>query len=222
MSAVRARPGLFITLEGCEGVGKSTQQRMLQRRLEGLGLKVTTTREPGGTVLGGRIRDIVRRPSNEPFAPKTELLLYLADRAQHLERVVGPALAQNQVVVSDRFTDSTEVYQGIARGLGREEVRRLNLWLCQDIWPDLTLLLDLDPSTGLERIRSSRGEDNMDRLENEELGFHLKLRQGFLDQAAAEPERIQVVPAHLSPDQVADAIWSHVEPLVRSWRGHEG
>ncbi|MBU4565720.1 MAG: dTMP kinase [Desulfarculus sp.] len=210
----------FITLEGGEGVGKSTQQRMLVRRARGLGLTVTGTREPGATQLGASVRDLLTTPGNDHPGQRSELLLYLADRAQHVERVIAPALEGGQVVICDRFADSSEVYQGRARGLGVEWVRGLNRWACGEVWPDLTILLDLEPGLGLRRVNKRQGELGLttDRLENEGLEFHRQVRQGFLDQAAAEPERIKVVDASMPQDEVALAVWALAEPLLKEFK----
>lgn len=212
--------GLFITLEGGEGVGKSTQMRMLVRRLEGSGWKVEATREPGATPLGKRISDLVRSASGAGPVDKAELMLYLADRAQHVERVIAPALAKGMAVVCDRFIDSSEVYQGRARGLGRDQVRRLNEWVCGQVWPDLTVVLDLDPEIGLQRAleRQDSLGLGLDRLESEAIDFHRQVQRGFLAQAESEPERIRVVDAGLPRDQVAESIWAQVNGLVKERR----
>ncbi len=213
--------GLFITLEGGEGVGKSTQQALLLRRLRAAGVRAQSTREPGATPLGVEIRALLIELGNEAPAPTTELLLYLADRAQHVASLVGPLLAEGVCVVCDRFADSSEVYQGRARGLGWERIRELNRWICGSVWPDLTLVLDLDPALGLKRVLERQGGLGLvpDRLENEGLSFHRLVRQGFCEQAASEPERIKLVDASLPVEAVAAAIWAQVEPLVRAWRG---
>lgn len=210
----------FLTLEGGEGAGKSTQHSMLVRRARGLGLKVVGTREPGATVLGARVRDILTGPSREQPSPRAELMLYMADRAQHISQIIAPALSEGKVVICDRFADSSEVYQGRARGLGQETVRRLNQWACGDIWPDLTVLLDQDPAVGLKRVYKRQGDLGLtpDRLENEGLEFHKLVRQGYLDQAQAEPGRIKVVDAGLAPDELAEAVWEMVEPLLKEWK----
>jgi len=212
--------GLFITLEGGEGVGKSTQLRMLVRRLEGAGWKVEVTREPGATALGKRISDMVRSSAGGGPVDKAELLLYLADRAQHVARVIEPALARGMAVLCDRFADSSEVYQGRARGLGAAQVRRLNQWVCGAIWPDLTLVLDLDPKIGLQRAleRQDSLGLGLDRLESEDMEFHRRVRKGFLDQAASEPDRVKVVDAGLPPDEVAARIWAQVELVLEGRR----
>jgi dTMP kinase len=212
--------GMFITLEGGEGTGKSTQVRMLVRRLEGVGRKVEATREPGATPLGKRISDLVRSTAGTGPVDKAELMLYLADRAQHVERVIAPALAKGMAVVCDRFVDSSEVYQGLGRELGASEVRRLNQWVCGDVWPDLTVVLDLDPETGLRRAMERQDSLGLglDRLEKEAIDFHRQVRRGFLSQAEAEPERVKVVDAGLPQDQVAERIWEQVERLLKERR----
>jgi dTMP kinase len=212
--------GLFITLEGGEGAGKSTQQRMLVRRLEGLGWSVTATREPGATSLGRRLRSLVAEAGAAAPVPRAELLLYLADRAQHVEQIIAPALERGLAVVCDRFADSSEVYQGLARGLGQKEVRRLNRWVCGEAWPALTIVLDLDPAVGLSRAGARQDSLGLglDRLESEGLGFHQKVREGFLARAEAEPERVRVVDASASPDEVAEAVWDLAGPLARKRR----
>lgn len=216
--------GRFITLEGGEGAGKSTQQALLLRRLRAAGVRAQSTREPGATPLGVEIRALLIELSGESPAPATELLLYLADRAQHVASLVRPLLDKGVWVVCDRFADSSEVYQGRARGLGWERVRELNRWICGPVWPDLTLVLDLDPALGLKRVLERQGELGLvpDRLENEGLAFHWRVRQGFQDQAAAEPGRIKLVDASQAAEAVAEAIWTQVEPLVRAWRGDAG
>jgi dTMP kinase len=217
--AIKTRPP-FITLEGGEGAGKSTQQHMLVRRARGLGLTVTSTREPGATLLGASVRELLTAPGKDHPGRRSELFLYLADRAQHVERVIAPALSEGQVVICDRFTDSSEVYQGRARGLGADWVRTLNRWACGEVWPDLTILLDLEPGAGLGRVNQRQGRLGLtpDRLENEGLGFHQKVRQGFLDQAAEEAERIKVVDASQPQEKVAGAVWALAEPLLKEFK----
>ncbi|MFZ5586219.1 MAG: dTMP kinase [Thermodesulfobacteriota bacterium] len=219
-----SRQGLFITLEGGEGAGKSTQQALLLGRLRAAGVRALSTREPGATPLGVEIRALLIELGGEAPSPLTELMLYLADRAQHVERELKPLLEQGVALVCDRFADSSEVYQGRVRGLGWEKVRELNRWVCGEVWPDLTIVLDLDPAVGLERVLKRQGSLGLapDRLEAESLDFHRRIRQGFLDQAAAEPQRIRLVDASGPAEAVAAAIWSSVEPVVRAWReaGH--
>ena len=212
--------GLFITLEGGEGAGKSTQQLMLLKRLREQGIRAQGSREPGATPLGVEIRALLIELAREAPSQRTELLLYLADRAQHVQGLLAPLLGEPVVVVCDRFADSSEVYQGRARGLGQEWVRQLNRWVCGPIWPDLTILLDLDPALGLKRVLERQGELGLvpDRLEALGLAFHHRVRQGFLDQAAAEPARIKVVEAGAPAAQVAQAVWRQVEPVLAAWK----
>lgn len=218
------RRGLFITLEGGEGVGKSTQQGLLLKRLRAEGVKALGSREPGATALGVELRGVLMDLGGEAPCQEAELLLYLADRAQHVRQVLLPALADGAVVVCDRFADSSEVYQGRVRGLGVERVRQLNRWVCGDLWPDLTLVLDLDPGLGLGRVRQRQGDLGLapDRLESEGLAFHQAVRQGFLEQVAQEPQRLKFIEAGRSPQRVAGDIWALVEPLMHAWRQARG
>ncbi len=210
----------FITLEGGEGCGKSTHAGLLAQRLQEQGLPVLLTHEPGATELGRALRRLLADPAGPDPCPQAELLLYLADRAQHLEQVIRPALASGRVVVCDRFADSSEVYQGLARGLSRQRVRELNRWLCGDTWPDLTLVLDLDPALGLARARQRQGEAGLDRLELAGGEFHRRVREGFLELARREPDRVRLVDAAGSRQEVARRIWELVQPLLESWRRH--
>ena len=206
--------GLFITLEGGEGVGKSTQLIWLQEQLLQMGLTVRSTREPGGSNLGQKLRDIVL---NDPMAPSTELLIYLADRMQHVHEKLSPWVQEKQVILCDRFIDSSEVYQGVSRGLGQQLVRQLHeLLLPANLWPKLTILLDMPPEEGLKRV-NLRANKN-DRLENELIDFHQKVRQGFLDQAAGESERIKIVNALGSLPEVNSRVWQEALPVVQAWQ----
>lgn len=190
---------MFITLEGIEGSGKTSQVRAISRWLAAAGHACVTTREPGGTSIGGQIRSVLLHPKNEGLAPGAELLLYMADRVQHLETVVRPALAAGKVVVCDRFFDATLVYQGYARGLDREMIRRLHQLTCGGVTPDLTLLLDLDPETGLarawRRIHKDSTHAKESRFEKETLDFHRRVREGYLDLARQEPGRFCLIDA---------------------------
>ena len=211
----------FITLEGGEGAGKTTQLKKLARRVAGLGLKVETTLQPGATGLGKAIRRLLQDPDlGSGPAPLAELMLYLADRAQHVETVIRPELEAGTVVICDRFADSSEVYQGLARGLGLDMVRGLNRVVCGDIWPDLTICLDLDPAVGLRRALGRQGELGLgpDRMEQLGLEFHRKVREGFLSRVKDEPERIKLVDASGGEERVTELIWEQVEPVLRKWR----
>lgn len=189
---------MFITLEGVEGCGKSTHLRLLSEWLEAQGVAHTVTREPGGTSFGAGIRALLVNPAAEEVAPLCELLLYVADRAQHVARLLAPKLAAGELVLSDRFSDATLAYQGWGRGLDRATVRQLNELACQGLKPDLTLLLDCEPETGLARARRraqglAAGVSAEDRFEREELEFHRRVRQGYLALAREEPGRIRVI-----------------------------
>lgn len=190
---------MFITLEGPEGAGKSTQLPQLATWLEVSGHTVVTTKNPGGTPIGGQIREVLLKPANRDMVPLTELLLYAADRAQHMATVVAPALAQGSVVLCDRYTDSTVAYQGYGRGLDQALIAHLNTLATGGRVPDLTLLLDLPPEEGLARIAATR---QVDRVEVETLAFHRRLREGYLALAASEPARFVVVDATAPPAHV--------------------
>lgn len=197
---------MFITLEGGEGVGKTTQQALLAERLQREGYACVSTREPGGTALGRALRELLLH--GDPLTPLAELLLYAADRAEHVNKVIAPALAVGQVVICDRFTDSTLAYQGYGRGLNLEQIRQLNHLATGGLQPQLTLWLDLAPEVGLARSRLG------DKLEQEHLEFHRRVYRGFQALAAAEPQRIVRIDAGGSPLEVAARIWSVVKPRL--------
>ncbi|MGD8286971.1 MAG: dTMP kinase [Desulfobacterales bacterium] len=190
---------MFITLEGIEGSGKTTQIRQLSTYIEATGYRCVTTREPGGTSIGDKIRAILLNPENNDLSPISELLLYMADRAQHLNSLIQPALDAGKIVLCDRYFDATVVYQGIARGLDTELIYSLHRLLFEDLKPEVTFLLDLPPSIGLARawkqiddgIRSG-GES---RFEEETLAFHEKVRAGYLELARLEADRFTVIDA---------------------------
>jgi dTMP kinase len=185
-------PGRFITLEGGEGAGKSTQIQVIKDYLLARGNEVVVTREPGGTSEGQEIRDLLVRGDKDKWSPLSETLLILADRATHLERVIRPALAEGKYVVCDRFFDSTRAYQGVAGGLGLDVVHNLQQPVLGATLPDVTLLLDIDPEKGLRRAQERGGEL---RFESKTLAYHRTLRNAFLDFAAQEPDRIFVIDA---------------------------
>jgi dTMP kinase len=201
--------GLFITLEGPEGAGKSTQIKRLCDWLEASGHAVLCTRNPGGTAIGQQIRQVLLDPANKAMVPMAELMLYAADRAQHVQEIVMPALAQGRIVVCDRFGDSTLAYQGYGRGLDLTLLRALNEMATGGLRPDLTLLLDLPSEIGLERVAKARA---IDRLEDEAIAFHHRLRDGYLALAAAEPDRFAITDATASPDAVHVALVAAVTP----------
>ncbi len=203
--------GMFITLEGIEGSGKSTQIKYLIRTLEQKGHLCVYTREPGATPIGTQIRNILLDSKNNALVPLAELLLYEADRAQHVSEVIEPALHQGKVVISDRFFDATVVYQGYARGFDLEFIDVLHRQVLREHRPNLTLLLDLPVETGLERAwkriagEESRGPKE-DRFEMEDPAFHERVRQGYLTVAEMEPERFRVVDASKPPNDVHEEI----------------
>ena len=199
--------GKFVVLEGGEGAGKSTLAHVLAERLRDEGLEVVVTREPGATLLGTHIREMLLSASTHPPTPLAELLLYAADRAQHCATVIVPALERGAWVLSDRFADSSVVYQGIGRGLGRTLVEKLNAIATAGLEPDRTLLLDVPPELGLARAAEGRG-GKLDRLESEPIDFHRKLRKGFLALAERRPSQYRVLDARLPADALAEAAWA--------------
>jgi dTMP kinase len=203
-----AYAGLFVVFEGGEGAGKSTQVQRLAALLEQQGREVVVTREPGATAVGARIRALLLDPATR-LSSRAEALLYAADRAQHVATVVRPALERGAVVISDRYVDSSLAYQGAGRALEAEEVTQLSEWATQGLRPDVTLLLDVEPTVGLARATGSP-----DRIEQESLDFHRAVRKQFLALAAAAPERYLVVSALLSPDAVHEAVCTRVLPLL--------
>ncbi len=212
MSTTEARHrGLFITFEGLDGSGKTTQIERLAERLRSVGREVVVAVEPGGTRIGQQIRRILLDASNQEMAPTTEMLLYFASRAQNLVEVVRPGLARGAVVLADRFTDSTLAYQGYGRELGEEAVRSLHRIACADLEPDLTVLLDMDPETALARARE-RGQAN--RMDEQAAQFYDRVRHAYLAMAARQPHRFHVVDARQAPETVAAAVWEAVKPLL--------
>lgn len=202
--------GVLITFEGGEGSGKSTQIRLLASRLEGAGLTVRILREPGGTVVGEAVRGILLDPDHAGLDARAELLLYEASRAQLVAEVIEPALVAGEIILCDRFYDSSVAYQGYGRGLVVEEVEALNRIATGGLAPDRTLVLDIDPVLGLERATATAGAD---RLEAEDIGFHRRVREGFLALAAAEPARFRVIDAAGTVDELAALVFSAIEDL---------
>ena len=201
--------GKFITFEGGEGCGKSTQVKRLAARLAELGVEVLLTREPGGTWLSEQIRTLIKDQTTDAPCDRSELLLFLAARAQLVRNVIRPALAAGKWVVSDRFSDSTIAYQGYGRGLPLEILRDMNDFACEHLRPDLTILLDVPPETARARLRDREQATNTkaDRIELAGDEFHRRLRKGFAAQAAAEPGRIVTVDANGSVDEVWENVW---------------
>jgi len=211
--------GLFITMEGVEGSGKSTQLRLLARRLEALGLPLLVSKEPGGTALGQELRTLLLAPhaSGERWCPEAELLLFYADRVQHVATRIRPALEAGQVVLVDRFEDSSRAYQG-ACGVPEERLEALSHLALGGFRPDITLILDLDPEEGLRRVTARNGAlggaFRETRFDEAALAFHVDVRQRFQAIAAREPERAVLVPARGTEDTVAEALWAQVAPRL--------
>jgi dTMP kinase len=208
--------GLFITLEGPEGAGKSTNRDFLAERLRSHGIDVLLTREPGGTPLAERIRELLLAPSDEAMAADTELLLMFAARAQHIAGVIRPALARGQVVLCDRFTDATYAYQGGGRGLPVERIALLENFVQGELRPDLTLVFDLPVDVGLSRA-AARGR--LDRFEQEDRSFFEAVRQTYLQRAAAAPERYRVLDAAAPLADVQQTLEALLPELLERCRG---
>ena len=204
---------MFITIEGVEGSGKTTQVGRLGEALAREGRRVCVTREPGGTPLGSKIRALLLEESIE-IGLRAELLLMLADRAEHVERTIRPALELGEVVLCDRFSDSTLAYQAFGRGLPLEQVRRADEEARGGLLPDLTLVLDCPVEVGLERTRRRRATAGADRFESEALAFHERVRQGFLALARESPERIRVLDGREPADRLANHVLSVVRQLL--------
>ncbi len=213
--------GVFITIEGVEGSGKSTQLLRLSERLRRLGLPLVVSKEPGGTALGRELRRLLleRHASGETWCSEAELLLFYADRAQHLETVVRPSLAAGKIVLLDRFEDSTRAYQG-ASGVAESALDRLSELVLRGLKPHLTVMLDLDPEVSLQRVEVRNlalgGEFSETRFDQAELEFHRRVRNRFLVIAQNHPNRVALIPARNPVDQVAASIWVRVAPLLRS------
>jgi dTMP kinase len=203
--------GLFITFEGGEGCGKSTQSRLLLKKLEQRNIPVVLTHEPGGTALGTELRRALKRKLGSSISPQTELFLVAASRAQLVAELIRPALEEGKVVICDRFTHSTMVYQGYGRGLDFTAIQMVNNMATQNLNPDLIILLDISPEQGLARKRSLK-----DRFELEDLSFHQRVWEGYLKMAAAEPDRWLVIDASLPKRKIAERIWDRVSQLLPS------
>jgi dTMP kinase len=201
--------GPFITFEGGEGCGKSTHSRLLLRKLDQQNIPAILTHEPGGTPLGNELRKVLKRERSYPISPQAELFLLAASRAQLVAGVIRPALEAGKVVICDRFTHSTMVYQGYGRGLDFTAIKMVNNMATMHLSPDLIVLLDIPPEQGLARKRSLK-----DRFELEDLSFHRRVREGYVKMAAAEPDRWLVIDASLPKGKVAEVIWERVSRLL--------
>jgi dTMP kinase len=208
--------GFFVTFEGMDGSGKTTQMARLAAHLRDLGRTVLETAEPGGTAIGRKIRHILLDAGNQELSPTAELLLYFASRAQNVEEILLPALARGEIVLADRFTDSSLVYQGCGRGLGAETVLALDRIACQGLVPDLTILVDIDVETSLGRAHArNAGEPNAEtRMDEQGAGFHRKVHDAYRALALREPARIKVVDGRGSMDEVERAVWDVVKDYV--------
>ena len=201
--------GLFITFEGGEGCGKSTHSKLLLRKLEQQNITAILTHEPGGTALGNELRKALKRKRGSPISPQAELFLVAASRAQLVAEAIRPALEAGKVVICDRFTHSTMVYQGYGRGLDFTAIKMVNNMATTHLNPDLIILLDISPEQGLARKRSLK-----DRFELEDLSFHRRVREGYLKLAEAEPDRWLIIDASLPKGRVARIIWDRVSRLL--------
>ena len=213
---LRVSRGLFITFEGPEGSGKSTQMKTLAARLRRDGREVLETAEPGGTPIGLQIRRVLLDAKNQELCPTAELLLMFAARAQNVDQLILPALSKGHIVVCDRFTDSSLVYQGVARGLGAELVYDVDRIACRGLIPTLTLVIDIDVETGLARAkhRSHRTQDVETRIEEHSIGFHRQVREAYRQLASDEPKRVRLIDGARDQVTVAEEVWSTVQPLL--------
>jgi len=212
-------PGLFLSFEGTDGSGKTTQMRMLVERLRREGFAVVENQEPGTTYIGRQIRRILLDPAHQEMAGMTELLLMFASRAQSAEEIIRPALERGEIVVSDRFTDSTLAYQGEGRGIGFDTVLAAHKLALGALLPDLTICMTIDVETGISRAHkrnsSSDGQDNEARLDQQSLDFHRRVAEGYRKIARLEPNRFRLVEGAGEQDAVAARVWHEVEPMLR-------
>lgn len=208
--------GKFITLEGLDGCGKSTQLEREASRLRQEGCAVVTTQEPGGTATGRKIREIVLHASAHPLSASTELALMFAARSQHIEEIILPALHAENIVLCDRFTDSSVAYQGYGRGIPPDAIQTLEDLFCHGLRPDLTIILDIDPETGMTRARARNraAQEKETRFEEEGLEFFRRVRKGYEEIARQEPKRIQIIDGKGSVDDVHHEVHNHVRKVV--------
>jgi len=204
--------GKFISIEGVEGAGKSTQVSFIQDYLTSLGKIVVVTREPGGTELSENIRNLLLEPSSNSMANDTELLLMFASRAEHVSQVINPALHRGDWVLCDRFLDATYAYQGGGRGIERQRIQQIADWTLRGLIPDLTLLFDLPVELGLERVLERK--EDMDRFEQEKIDFFQRIRKSYLKSAKAEPNRIKILDASLSIIKIQEQLTQLIKPLI--------
>ncbi|HDL08445.1 MAG TPA: dTMP kinase [Desulfobacteraceae bacterium] len=210
---------MFITFEGIEGSGKTSQVKHVARFLQSRGLDCIVTREPGGTKIGRKIRAILLDPENGNMNPAAELFLYMADRAQHLNELIKPALGSGKTVLSDRYFDAALAYQGFARGVDTEFICRMHRFIFEDLKPDITILLDLPSEIGLNRVWKQIRNGSRDiletRIEKEIISFHQKVRAGYLELASCEPDRFWIIDASMDEDKVRKEIISRLESVIK-------
>jgi dTMP kinase len=212
--------GRFITFEGTDGSGKTTQMTLVADRLRSAEIEVVETQEPGGTSIGLQIRRILLNSENQGLCPTAEMLLYFAARAQNFDERILPAWDRGAVVLSDRFTDSTLAYQGDGRGLGHSVVMTLHDIACHGLQPDLTVCIDIDLETALERARErNKDQQTRDRMDEQARDFHERVRQAYLKLGEVYPERIRIIDGRGRLEDVANRVWAVVEPVVRERRG---
>ncbi|OQY10205.1 MAG: dTMP kinase [Fusobacteriia bacterium 4572_132] len=203
--------GMFITFEGVEGSGKTTQIKLLKKKLESEGYKILLTREPGGTIISEKIREILLDPENNEMASLTELLLYYASRSQHLYEKIKIAKNKGEIVLCDRFSDSTLAYQGYGRGLDKEIIKQLTKIVEQGNSPDLTILIDIDPEIGLVRAKKVSENEEGDRLEQEKMGFHKKVWNGYREIAKENQKRVVIIDGNMSIEELGNKIKKEVK-----------
>ena len=203
--------GLFLVLDGTEGAGKSTQARLLEQRLAGMGRQTLLVRDPGTTRIGEQVRAILLDPAHAEMAMRCEMLLYMSARAQMMSQIIGPALDAGRVVICDRFVSSTLAYQLGGDGLSADEIRAVAQIASRGRWPDVTVLLDLPAELSLARVKRAK-----DRIEQRPMSYHQQVRTNYLAQAKADPKRYRVVDANRTPEEVAADVWGQIEPLARS------
>ena len=213
--------GTFVTFEGIEGCGKSTQLKRVAEALRSRRISFAATEEPGGSGIGRKIRSLLLNRSQVEISPEAELLLFMADRAQHIQEMIRPALEQNRFVLCDRFADATVAYQGFGRGLDIPLINRLNRFACGDLKPDLTFLFDLPVEIGLTRATARMAGEKPalreDRFESEALEFHRRVRDGYLRLATKDAKRFRIIDAAQSIDRVYAQVWSEIERVIGSW-----
>lgn len=209
--------GRFVTFEGPDGAGKTTQMKMLGEKLAGEGIVVSYTREPGGTRISEEIRKLLLDPGNKEMAYRTEALLYAAARAQHVEEFIRPAVGEGKLVLCDRFSDSTIAYQGYGRGIELDFLEKLNKMATAGLVPDMTFILDIEPGEGINRINEKRTAatgESKDRIESENIGFHNRVREGFLKLAQQNPARCRVIDASKNREEISVEIYRLVKEVL--------